>query len=155
MGKIVTENTLWDYADNLLSMQERQAVEIAIATDPILRAQLDEILQFQQGLSLQTSEFPNANLSQQILQSWAQEQAASQVEFKANYRPLYVIMTFVAIVFFIAIIITIQSVQSISLVIPTFDFYNQTMQISLAFISAIIGVLFIERLVKYRQNLAL
>lgn len=150
---MVTENTLWDYADNLLSAQERQAVEIAIANDPTLRTQLDEILQFQQNLSQQTLDQPNANLSQHILQAWAQEQA-SATEFKANYRPLYVIATFVGVVTFALLIIAARSINPIEITLPSFDFSNQLLLISTEFLTAIVAILFIDKLIKYRQHVA-
>lgn len=125
----ITEEILWDYADNFLSLTERSAVEAALANDPDARALWATI----QGMhsSMQQQSLSNAplGLSYKILQAWEQEQAES-TDFQFNAKPLYLIMSFVVLSFLGLLWVVIPTLQPTPI---SYTFELPTRQINLIF----------------------
>lgn len=73
----INEDTLWDYADDLLSPAERLEVDALLSADPALQAELREVLAFRAQLHATPLEKPRAGFADGVMAAWASEQMAA------------------------------------------------------------------------------
>ena len=77
--RFITETTLWEYADGLLSPEDQLRVEAHLLQHPELQPQLDAILAEKRAFSSLSLENPDAGFSKRLMHAWAAEQTASKV----------------------------------------------------------------------------
>lgn len=72
---MLTDEMLWDYADGLLSGNEKDRVEAYLRHFPEQQARLDAVQAEKRAFAALPLEKPNAGFAQQVMAAWAAEQA--------------------------------------------------------------------------------
>lgn len=73
----VTEDQLWDYADDLMSPEERAQLEALLVADPLLQEQLREVLAFKAQMHALPLEKPRTGFADAVLAAWATERMSA------------------------------------------------------------------------------
>ena len=92
---MITDDMLWDYADNFLSAAEKQQVEAYLAQHPEWQTRLGMILHEKQELHALSLESPAPGFTDRVMAAWATE----QVKQKASAQPNDWIIRLIALVF--------------------------------------------------------
>lgn len=71
----LTEDILWDYADDFLSPEEKLRVDVYLKQYPEWRAQLDAIMAEKRSFAAMPLEKPAPGFSDRVMVAWASEQA--------------------------------------------------------------------------------
>jgi hypothetical protein len=155
--KKITEDILWDFADQLLPNDQQKEIEILIANDPALQKQLDAILQQKTLFSSTEMEQPNVDFSSTLLEKWAIEQETQTVEntqLSGSFSLLKIIFT--SFVFMsIGLIYFTFSQNTVSeplpIEIPNIEIPWSKMYFILVSILALLSVRFIEKWIVFRR----
>jgi hypothetical protein len=149
---MVTQEILWNYADDLLSLSERKAVEAALLQDDVLQKQLAEILQEKKLFSQLSLEKPSLDFASNVLSSWQAEQSFEPVVQKSKYVFKIMIGLFIALtISFLYMIFSTPSINSDPIIEVPSNLPWQSISISIAFLVAIVAVKFVEKIWLYRQ----
>ncbi len=89
----LTEDILWDYADDFLSTEEKVSVDAYLKQHPEWRERLEAIMAEKRAFSALPPEKPKPGFSDRVMAAWASEQAHIRVVSPAKGKDwiLYII----------------------------------------------------------------
>lgn len=87
-GILVNDYMLWDYADNLLSAEEKAQVEAYLAHHPELRQRLDHIQADRKALMSMPMDSPRPGFADKVMAAWVSEQVHVRSTKSADKRLL-------------------------------------------------------------------
>lgn len=154
--KKITNDILWDFADELLPIAQQKEIEQLLATNPALQQQLDTILQQKTLLSSSDLAQPNVDFSSTLLEKWAAIQQIQPIEIPAPSSNM----------FFLKVLFTSFMILSISLLyiafskntisepfeieIPNIEFPWSKLSFMLVSILAMLSVRLLEKMIVFR-----
>lgn len=83
---IVTDELLWDYADGLLAVSEKQQIDAYLLQHPAQKAQLDAILAEKRAFTTVPLEKPNSDFAKQVMAAWVAEQSPLKASVPAKAK---------------------------------------------------------------------
>ncbi len=156
--KKITDDTLWNFADELLSNDQHKEIEILMKNDPLLRQRVEAIFQQKTLLFGSGLEQPNADFSAKLLAQWTLENSATPVEIVQNSTNLFVLKAIFSafIVLSISLLCIAFSNNTVSeplpIEIPNIDFSWSKISFLLVSILAMLSVRLFEKVIVFRSN---
>jgi hypothetical protein len=156
--KEITNDILWDFADELLPIAQQKEIEQLLANDPMLQQQLDIILQQKTLLSSSDLEQPNVDFSTSLLEKWALQQQTQPVETtQVSSNMFFLKVLFISfIILSISLLYIAFSKNTISepfeIEIPNIEFPWAKMSFILVSILAMLSVRLLEKMIVFRYT---
>lgn len=75
---LLTEDMLWDFADDLLAPEDRVKVDAYLLQHPEQQARIDAILAEKRVFAALPTEQPNTGFADRVMAAWVSEQARNQ-----------------------------------------------------------------------------
>lgn len=159
---IMTDDMLWDYADDFLAASERRQVDAYLQQHPEWQVRLQAILDEKQDLLAIPLESPDRGFADRVMAAWATEQVAK----KANGKDWIVRLILVVFGLFLiapVIIMVVAALQlspaeTYTLPMPELPAVNWTvladnpvLQYALLLIFALVGLRFLDKIFQHQR----
>jgi hypothetical protein len=154
--KEITNDILWDFADELLPIAQQKEIKQALANNPELQQQLDIILQQKALLSSSDLAQPNVDFSSTLLEKWTTMQQVQPVEITTPSSNMF----FLKVLFTSFMILSIgllcfafsknTTSEAIQIEIPNIEFAWSKLSFILVSILAMLSVRLLEKMIVFR-----
>jgi hypothetical protein len=154
--KKITDDILWDFADQLLSATQHKEVAELIKNDPALQKKWNAILQQKVVMSSSDLVLPNTDFSSNLLEIWQVEQQTKVIEIQqptANMfllKVLFISFTLLSLVLLYIAISQNSTTEPLPIQIPNIEFVWSKILFILVGVVAMINVRLIEKIILYR-----
>lgn len=163
----LNEDLLWDYADDLLDAQTRQAVEAQLSQSPEWQREMVAIQAAKAQLKAMTLDKPRRDFTDRVMAAWATEQTLAYKPDRGKDWIVYMISALFGVFIFIPFIMligrlaTFQSSTPMPVKMPDFNFgqFLEGLNFSGAIFAGFVvlcvfSLLILERFLRYRKFLA-
>lgn len=160
---MLTDDLLWDYADDFLTAEEKIRVDAYLRQHPEWQERLDAILAEKRAFHATPLEKPKPGFSDRVMAAWAAETHANYVATaKGKDWIIYLISSVLGLFICAAFVVAGMQAAPTNLPVempqvPSYDwsqiFGNQILQYGLFFLFALVTLKFVEKYLEQRRVL--